>query len=118
MQLIIFEPFMLLSSYKIEMSSIKDKVLVCCLQAGGIDSEEIEVRMLVHQSHAGRIIGKGGEKVKKFRAVSAYRMFLATFRMFLATLLTAKYCRLYCRHVLIWHLNCCTLLTACRLVTF
>lgn len=46
--------------------------MICCLQAGGIDSEEVEVRMLVHQSHAGRIIGKGGEKVKKFRAVSVY----------------------------------------------
>lgn len=38
--------------------------------AGSIDSEEMEVRMLVHQSHAGRIIGKGGEKVKKFRSDS------------------------------------------------
>jgi len=37
---------------------------------GTVDSEELEVRILVHQSHAGRIIGKGGEKVKKFRAVS------------------------------------------------
>lgn len=38
--------------------------------AGSIDSEELEIRMLVHQSHAGRIIGKGGEKVKKFRSDS------------------------------------------------
>ena len=35
----------------------------------------MEVRMLVHQSHAGRIIGKGGEKVKKFRAVGVHWYF-------------------------------------------
>jgi len=39
------------------------------VQAGSIDSEELEMRILVHQSHAGRIIGKGGEKVKKIRSV-------------------------------------------------
>ena len=43
-----------------------------CVQVGSVDSEEIEVRMLVHQSHAGRIIGKGGDKVKKIRSVSVY----------------------------------------------
>jgi len=49
------------------------RVLVsCCVQAGTIDKEEIEVRILVHQAHAGRIIGKGGEKVKKIRAVSVF----------------------------------------------
>jgi len=50
--------------------------MVYCVQVGSIDSEEMEVRILVHQSHAGRIIGKGGEKVKKFRSVSVYYIYI------------------------------------------
>lgn len=33
-------------------------------------SDEIDVRMLVHQSQAGCIIGKGGLKIKELREVS------------------------------------------------
>lgn len=33
---------------------------------------DVDVRMLVHQSQAGCIIGKGGLKVKELREVSLY----------------------------------------------
>lgn len=33
-------------------------------------SDEIDIRMLVHQSQAGCVIGKGGLKIKELREVS------------------------------------------------
>lgn len=35
-------------------------------------SDEIDVRMLVHQSQAGCVIGKGGLKIKELREVSHF----------------------------------------------
>jgi len=46
---------------------------------GTVDTEEMEVRMLVHQSQSGQIIGKGGEKVKQLRAVSVLHYFCCSY---------------------------------------
>ena len=39
------------------------------LQRRGGDDEESEIRFLIHQSQAGAIIGRGGNKVKEMREV-------------------------------------------------
>lgn len=35
------------------------------------NSEELDVRLLIHQSRAGCVIGKAGAKIKELREVSA-----------------------------------------------
>ena len=39
------------------------------LQKRGGDDDESEIRFLIHQSQAGAIIGRGGNKVKEMREV-------------------------------------------------
>lgn len=46
---------------------------MCCSQAGPkgpTGNEELDVRLLIHQSRAGCVIGKGGTKIKELRDVS------------------------------------------------
>ena len=40
---------------------------------GGNSVDDVDVRLLVHQSQAGCIIGKGGGKVKELREVRCVR---------------------------------------------
>lgn len=33
------------------------------------EDDDHEIRLLIHQSHAGRVIGKGGTRIKELREV-------------------------------------------------
>lgn len=43
------------------------------IKQGGVKStnEDLDVRLLIHQSRAGCVIGKAGAKIKELREVSA-----------------------------------------------
>ncbi|XP_072159571.1 heterogeneous nuclear ribonucleoprotein K isoform X2 [Bemisia tabaci] len=47
-------------------------------QGNGASSDQIDLRLLVHQSHAGCIIGKGGGKVKELREKTGARIKIYT----------------------------------------
>lgn len=46
-----------------------EKVYVLMLQRRVNEDDESEIRFLIHQSQAGAIIGRGGNKVKEMREV-------------------------------------------------
>jgi hypothetical protein len=57
--------------------------------SGGGRSDEVDLRMLVHQSQAGCIIGKSGFKIKELREVS-YKLCVSQRVLFASPLLCYK----------------------------